>query len=139
MAALTQRLRHELVQYLVVSGYLYVCLGALLLYKSSVLHSQSISYSPYGLALVKALILGKFILIGQVLKLGRRDGRNRLGLNILINSVIFMLLLVILSTIEEVLVGLFHGRTIHEALAGIAGGSPQEALATSFLVLLISY
>jgi hypothetical protein len=37
-----------------------------------------------------SLILGTFTVIGQLLKLGRRDGRSRLGLNIHLNSGIFL-------------------------------------------------
>ena len=52
--------------------YLYVCFGAMLLYKMAILHAAGIDYAPYGLAAVKALILGKFMLLGRAARLGDR-------------------------------------------------------------------
>lgn len=64
-SGMTHRVVHELRQYAVISAYLYVCFGALLLYKTAILNGQGISYAPYGIAAIKALILGKFILLGR--------------------------------------------------------------------------
>ena len=59
-------------EYAGISLYFYVCFGAILLYKESVLEAHDLSYAPYGLAAAKALILGKFMLIGQAIHLGER-------------------------------------------------------------------
>ena len=134
---LGERARHELLQYLIVSSYLYVCFGVILLYKASILHSQGIHYAPFGLAIVKALILGKFILIGLALKVGERVAPSRILFDILFKSLVFLLVVIVLSIIEEICVGLFHGRAVHDALAGLAGGTLPEALATSLLLLLV--
>jgi Na+-transporting NADH:ubiquinone oxidoreductase subunit NqrD len=134
---LAERARHELVQYLIISAYLYVCFGAILLYKAAILHSEGIQFAPFGVAIVKALILGKFILIGLALKVGERETPSRLLLDIISKSLAFLLLLVVLSIVEEICVGLLHGRAVHDAFAGVAGGTLPEALATSLLLLLI--
>jgi len=55
----------ELRRYALVSAYLYVCFGAILLYKSAILSEAGQHYLPFGVAAVKALILGKFVLIGR--------------------------------------------------------------------------
>src|SRR5689334_11354180 len=55
-----QRIKHELKEYGAVCLYLYVCLGALILYKEALLRAEGINYTSYGLAAIKALILGKF-------------------------------------------------------------------------------
>ena len=59
------RLREELHKYLAVSGYLYVCFVAIVLFKMAVLRDAGVAYLPLGLAAAKALILGKFVLIGE--------------------------------------------------------------------------
>ena len=132
-----ERIRHELAQYVVVSAYLYVCFGALLLYKAAILHAQGIEFEFYGLAFLKAVILGKFVLIGNALKLGGGGARRPLAVHIFVKAALFMLFLVFLSVIEEVIVALIHGRAAREGVAGVAGGSFPQALATSFLILLI--
>jgi len=50
--------------------YLYVWFAALLLFKTAALRAHGIGYAPYGLAIVKALVLGKFIPIGNGLHIG---------------------------------------------------------------------
>jgi hypothetical protein len=47
-AGLARRAGHELKEFAVISLYLYVCFGAILLYKSSVLEARDITYAPYG-------------------------------------------------------------------------------------------
>ena len=53
-----------------LAAYLYVCFGAIILFKSAVLREAGIHYEIWGLALVKALILAKFMLIGRMLHVG---------------------------------------------------------------------
>src|SRR5579864_1490070 len=64
-----QRLRRELSEYLVISAYLFVCFGALLFYKAAILHSDGIEFAPFGVAVAKALVLGKFVLLLHALKI----------------------------------------------------------------------
>jgi hypothetical protein len=134
---LAHRLAHELKEYAAVSVYLYVCLGALLLYKGAVLQAEGIGYAPYGLAAVKALILGKFMLVGHALRIGHRKVGKPLIYPILHKSFAFLALLLVLDVIEEVIVGLVHGRSIVGALAEIGGGTWRQMLATCLLFLLI--
>ena len=63
---------HEAKEFFWVFLYLYLCIGMLVVYKSLILKVYGIEFAPYGLALVKAAILGKFMLIGQALPMGRR-------------------------------------------------------------------
>jgi hypothetical protein len=71
---LSQRLRKELTEYLVIAAYLYVCFGALIFYKATVLQSDGIAFTAFGIAIVKALVLGKFILVLHALKIGEQKG-----------------------------------------------------------------
>lgn len=136
--ALKQRLMHELCEYLVISAYLYVCFGTLLFYEASIRQSDGIAFAPFGIAIVKALVVGKFVLILHALGIGeRRGGAGVLLADILKKSVLFLLGLGALTVAEEIIIGYFHGRTIMEALGEIGGGTLQQAIATSMLMLLI--
>ena len=46
---------------LAIASYLAVCFGALLFYKAAILESAGIDMTRAGLAIIKALILGKFV------------------------------------------------------------------------------
>jgi hypothetical protein len=133
---LHRRLRHELIEYGLISAYLYVCFGALILYKAAILQAQGIVYAPYGLAVVKALILAKFMLLGHAVRIGDRYGW-RLVHVIIYKSLAFLLLLIILSGIEEAVSGMLHGRSIGASLTDLGGGTLWQFLATSLIMLLI--
>jgi hypothetical protein len=132
-----ERLREELKRYLAVSAYLYVCLAAILLYKSAVLSSIGEHFLPLGLAAGKALVLGKFVLLGEAAGVGTRIGGRTLLHRILTRSVLFLVLLVLLTIVEEIIVGLVHGHPLGQAVAALAERSWPEVLASSLLMLLV--
>jgi hypothetical protein len=134
---LKERAREELRNYAVVAGYLYVCFGAILLYKAALLREQDVTFLPHGLAAIKALIIGKFILIGEAVGVGTRLRSRSIAASIATQTVLFFLLLVLLSVIEELVVGRIHGRSLAETVAEVRARSGLEMLATSFLMLLI--
>jgi hypothetical protein len=107
---LAQRARHEVIAYLAISGYLLVC-SAVMFYKATILGSVGIEFAPFGLAAVKALILGKFILLMEDLKIREgREGGDILAVEIFKKALLFTLLLFVLSIVEEVVISHFHGR-----------------------------
>ena len=136
-ATAARKVVHELRQYAVISAYLYVCFGALLFYKTAILSGQGISYTPYGTAAIKALILGKFILLGEAVGIGDRFAERRIIHVIAYKALMFLIMLLVLSVIEEVVVGLIHGRSISSSIAGFLGGSLLQVVAVSIIMLLI--
>ena len=64
-ATLRQRAMHELIEFAILTAYLYVTLGAVILMKASVLHDRWHRFAPWGIAIVKAAVLGKFMLLGH--------------------------------------------------------------------------
>jgi hypothetical protein len=130
-----QRLLHELKAYAVLSVYLYVCLGAIQLYKVAVLVEHSIAYAPYGFAAVKALVLAKFMMLGEVAVGGERRGTEPLLRAVLRSSAIFLLILVGLSAVEELIAGAIHGRGPAVVLAELTGGGRWREVAASCLLL----
>ena len=57
---------------LALAAYLYICFGAVILFKSAVLRQAGIHYEIRGLAAIKALLLAKFLLLGLMLQMGTR-------------------------------------------------------------------
>jgi hypothetical protein len=49
-----QRVMHELTEFAILTAYLYVTLGAVILMKASVLHDQGVGFVPWGTAILKA-------------------------------------------------------------------------------------
>jgi hypothetical protein len=137
-ATLLHSLRHELIDYLIISAYLYVCFSSLIFYKATILRSDGIEFASFGIAIVKALVLGKFILVLHALRIGkRRGGASVLFADILKNAVLFAIALIALTVVEEMIVGYFHGRTGQEVLNDMGGGTLPQVVSVCILMLLI--
>lgn len=131
------KLREELRKYLVVSAYLYICFAALQLYKTALLQDVGVHYVPLGVAVVKALIVGKFLLIGDAIQ-ARLQRHPRPLLGRIARRLFWLLLALILLTIaEELIVGWIHGHAIAEMQAQFRARSILEGLAEVFLMGLI--
>jgi len=129
----SDRLREEMRDYAIISAYLFVCLSAVLLYRSAVLHETGLAALPFGTAAIKALVLGKFALLGKAATARARA----LWQHIVAKSVMFAVLLFALSVLEEFLSGWIHGRSIAATIAEIGGGSLLLEISASVLVLVL--
>ncbi len=135
---LFQRARHEIVAYFAIAAYLMVWFSALMFYKATILRSVGVEFTPFGIAAVKALILAKFILALEAVKLGdRKQGASILIVQIVKKALLFTLALVVMSIAEEVIVGHFHGRSATEVLNEIGGGTLAQVIATAILMFLV--
>src|SRR5712671_3380406 len=77
-ATLPQRAMHEVKEFAILAVYLYITLGAVILMKTAVLHSHGIEFAFWGVAAIKAVVLAKFMLIGNALKIGERNSTRPL-------------------------------------------------------------
>jgi hypothetical protein len=136
-AAPHHRALHELKELAIISLYLYITLGTVILLKTAVLHTHGIEFAPWGVAAVKAVVLAKFMLLGQAIKLGERNSTKPLVWPTLRNAITFLVLLIILTIVEEAVVGLFHHRTIAASLGDLFGAKLDETLAGYVIMLLI--
>jgi hypothetical protein len=136
---LREKVLDEAKAYGIIFAYLYICFGAILFYRDAVLHADGIPYADYGTAVVKAAILGKFMLLGQNARLGERWKLMAPipAFAILRKASLFLILLVTLTLVEEAVLALIHGRGIVSALSEVAGGNWQQRIATCLLMWLI--
>jgi hypothetical protein len=136
---ITQRAANEFRKLAFIFLYLYIIFGAIILMKAGILHAHGISFTPWGIAAVKAAILAKFMLLGHAMKLGDSGKLGPLIWPTLYGAVIFMLLLVALTIIEEIVVGFFHGRSVTASLGDLTGphlGETAAGIVIIFLVLI---
>lgn len=135
--SMVERFVKEMREYLIISFYLWICFSVLLLYKTAILRAEQVEFLPLGIAALKALIIGKFILIGKAVKAGNRLSSRILLIRIMWKSVIFMLLLVLFTLIEELVVGWFHGHTAANTIGELSARSWLELFTPSVVMLLI--
>ena len=120
---LKQRLFDQVIQFLAIAFYLWVMFGVFALHESVVSAKDHIEYHFYGFALVNALILGKVMLVAEDLHFADWFKERALIYPILCKAVAFSVLFLVFDVVEEVLVGIFKGKTIDESIPSIGGGS----------------
>jgi hypothetical protein len=132
-----QRFKEEMRIYAIISLYLWVCFSAILLFQNSVLRAEQLPLLPLSTAAIKALILGKFILIGKAIKVGERMRHDVLLHRILWKSLATVILLLIFTSIEDLVVGLVHGHAIADIMAEMMARNWVQWVAPNLIMLLV--
>jgi hypothetical protein len=132
---------HEFKEFIVIVLYLWLVFGLLLLYKSVILGEEHIRYLAHGIALINALVLGKFLLIARALHLGETTKDAPLIYPTLLKSALFSIVLAGCKILEDAAVGFYHGKSFSESIADLAGGTLKGILTLSLIlfVLLIPF
>ena len=136
-ASFRQKAVREFKEMATLALYLYICLGAVMLLKAAVLQDAGVSSVVWGIAAVKALLLEKFMLLGRALHLGKRFRDKPLIWPTLYHALMFLIVLLILTTLEELIVGFIHGRAIADSLNHVVGPIFFEGLAVCLIMFLI--
>lgn len=134
---LKERVRDELRRYLVVSAYLYVCFGALVLFEATQPQARGEHVWHLGVAVGKALIVGKFVLLGEAARVGERIRARTVGQRIAWRVLLLTVVLVTLTAVEEMIVGAVHGRTVPHTLDELFVHGWPATTAKTLLMLLI--
>ncbi len=132
-----QRALTEAKEILILTIYLYIAIGAMNVIKAAVLRSHGIDESYWGLAIVKALLLAKFVALGKAAKLGEYDTHRPLIWPTLRRTLVFVPLLIGLTIVEEVAKGLIHHQSVGDSLGELFGTRLAESLAGALLLLLV--
>jgi hypothetical protein len=135
-ATLRQRAMHEFKELVLISLYLYITLGAVILVKTAVLYTEGIKFAPWGIAILKAMVLAKFMLLGEAAKTGERSARPLIWPT-LQKAFALVMLLIMITIIEEAVVGLFHDKSIAASLGELFGPRLEETIAGYVIMLLV--
>ena len=132
---LAHRIYHQVIRFLLIAIYLFVVFGVLAVHEEVVAAKNHIAYHFYGFAIINALILGKVILVAEDLHFANRFKTSPLVYPIIFKSIAFTILLLVFDIVEEVVVGLFKGKTVAESFPDIGGGGPRGIF---FMVVIIA-
>ena len=127
----------ELKAFLALSFYLYICLATVMVYKSAVLSTAGITFTIWGIAAIKAMILAKFMLLGRMLHVGKGFRDKPLIWPTLYHALTFLLVLLILTTIEELVLGAIDERPVGTSLAHVVGPTLLQGAAACLIMFLI--
>ena len=136
-STLKSRLATEMKHYAVVTLYLFVCFVVVLLYEASQSPAKEATLLTAGIALGKALVMGKFILIGEALEAGTRIGAPTLLHRIAWRSLGMLVVLIVFKLLEELIIGMVHSQGLDELVAELRGQSWLTVLGPVLLMLLV--
>lgn len=126
--------------FLIIAAYLWLLLVIYTLHNAVVLSDWQIA-AHLGATTLKALVLAKFVLIGEHLKLGSRAEHLPLAWVVLIKAALFAALLIGFNIVEELLVAAIwphEGAESGEALA-LSGAPTAISLTLMAFVALIPF
>jgi cytochrome bd-type quinol oxidase subunit 2 len=135
--SLRERALSELRKFAILAAYLWVCFGAIVFMRDAIVKFQDVSFLPWGFALIKALIIAKFVMLGEMLQPKEKRSRTGLWVSILRRTFFLLVVLVILTFLEEVVVSLIHGEQLSDAIARAAALDALLLTAKVLLMLLI--
>jgi hypothetical protein len=127
----------ELRKFGILAVYLWICFAAIVFMRDAIMKFENVSYLPWGFAAIKAVIIAKFVMLGEMVQSKERRGRERLLVSILRKTLILLVLLVVLTFAEEVAVSLIHGQHLSDAIARTAARDTLQLTAKVVLMLLI--
>lgn len=127
----------ELKKILILFIYFAIWFSALAFLSYSILRKDGIPYAPISLALIKALLCAKFMLLGQALyPIASREDKALIW-QILPRSVVYLLVVLILSALESGLEGWIHHKGFIHSLANFGNGDLIHILALCLIYWLI--
>jgi hypothetical protein len=137
---LKQKAYQGLKDFIVISLYLWLVFGLFVLYRA-VLLSERVSIVAHGEALINALALGKVMLVAQDLHFAEKFKGKPLIYPTLFKSAAFAVVLGCFKVLEEIGVGLYHGKTATESIAELGGGTINGILTLMAIlaVLLVPF
>ena len=133
---LKKKIVHELGEYLINVVYLTLVFAAFTQYRRFQLAAYDITYTNYWVSVIEALILGKVIMIGEVVRLGRRLEQKPLIYSSLYKTFVFIVFVGVFKFIEHVVKALWNGEEITRELFELSEKGFHELLANSLIIFV---
>lgn len=129
-----QKVASEMVAYWINVLYLAVFFGMFITYQRLVLAQYEISYEDYGISMIKALVLAKVIMLGDILRLGRGLEERPLVYPTLFRSFAFSVWVLLFIILESMVRGFLQGKGLVGGFEEFMQRDKYELLARSLIV-----
>ena len=132
-----KRALNELRKLSITVIYLWVLLSVFALHREIILRSYHINYpANFGFAFINAVILAKFMWLGEILHAGKKAAGKALLYSTLWNAALFTVILMVCHLLEEALVEVWHGHSFAASFSE-AIADPRDIFATTLLVFVV--
>ena len=135
--SLRHRIKDEFVQASLLALYFAAWFCAIAFFTFAVLREEAIPITPFGLAIIKAGLCAKFMMIGKAIFPLKVDANRGLIKSIFWHSIVYLLIVTALSFLESGIDGLLHGKSFIESVSSFGHGDPIYIAALSIMYWLI--
>ena len=126
----------EMIAYWINVSYLTILFAVFTSYRRLILANYDISYSNWGVSFIKALVLAKVIMVGDLLRFNRILENKPLIFPTLFKSVIFTVWVVLFALVESAIRGFLHGKGLAGALDHLLSEGTDEFFAKCLVVFV---
>jgi hypothetical protein len=117
--------------------YIWVLWSVFTVHREIVLANYHINYSAkLGFAFINAVILAKFMWLGEILHAGKKAAGKALLYSTLWNSALFTVVLMVCHLLEDALVKVWHGQSLAASFSETVADL-KDVLATMLLVFVV--
>ncbi len=102
-------------KFLFLTLFLTLFSCSLTIFRSMILHDDSLSYFHYGYNLFESMILAKMIMVGQYFKIGDRFLNRSLIIPTLYKASVFCIFVLAFTLLEHILSGIILGKDLNTA------------------------
>ena len=131
-----KKIFHEFKEVVPMFLYLWLLFALFTYHEAIVLARHNISYAPFGRGFVNAFVFAKVMLVAEKLRIGTRFRKKAPVYPIFYKSLLFALTFICFNLAEEVVIGLWKGKTIAESLPKIGGGSPAGTVIAGLIMTI---
>ena len=126
----------EMVAYWINVAYLTILFAVFTSYRRLILANYDISYSNWGISLIKALVLAKVIMVGSLFRFDRLLDNKPLIFPTLLKSFIFTLWVAVFASVESAIRGFLHGKGLTGALDHLLSEGVDEFYSKCLVVFV---
>jgi hypothetical protein len=128
------KIASEMLAYWITVLYLTVFFGMFFTYQRLILAQHAIDYGEYGISIIKAMVLAKVIMLGDLLRIARGFEQRPLIYPTLFRSFAFSLWVLLFVILEHMVRGLLHGKGLMGGFEEFMQRDRYELLARSLVV-----
>lgn len=129
-----EKIIKELSSYIINFVYLALFFCIFSIYRALLMAEYNLSFADYGVNIIKALVLAKLIMIGDLLHLGKRLKNFPLCKVAVYKTIVFSIWVFIFRVFESFARSFFHGNGIFEELKNALEKNPYEMAAQVLMV-----
>jgi len=126
----------EMTAYWINVLYLTILFSVFTSYRRLILAQYDITYSNWGISLIKALVLAKVVMVGSLFHFGRSLENKPLIFSTLFKGVLFTLWVALFALVESAIRGFLHGKGLAGALDHLLSGGTHEFYSKCLVVFV---